>query len=190
MDRCPTCYTDLRGSMIPGSDPPKFYSRIVGVEIPGIYDGTLFWQCPYCDARFHRFVEGTDLWRKAEPYVRKIDDYAVRLEIQERLARRALGEVVLEDGSTLYNVHSDLDCAGRYCCIHNPSSHPLSSADRTWIDGQIWRVCEHAKIHPDYDDVAYKIMRDGEVEIQHTCCPENCCTMPEDFVVRGGRFVH
>lgn len=31
---------------------------IVGVEIPGIYDGVLFWQCEVDGARIHRWLAG------------------------------------------------------------------------------------------------------------------------------------
>lgn len=66
---CPTCYTDLRGAVIPDTDPPQYYSHLIGVEISGVYDGVLYWECPYCQARFHRFRAGTDLWKKASRYV-------------------------------------------------------------------------------------------------------------------------
>jgi len=68
-EECPICLTDLRGAVIPNTDPPEYYSHLRGIEIRGVYDGVLFWECPYCDARIHRFREGTDLWHKAELYV-------------------------------------------------------------------------------------------------------------------------
>lgn len=69
IEQCPTCYTSLIGSVIPNTDPPEHYSLWLGVEVRGVYDGVLYWECPYCQARFHRFREGTDLWRKAARYV-------------------------------------------------------------------------------------------------------------------------
>lgn len=72
LETCPHCYVDLRGSVIPDTDPVEYYSMLVGVYISHIYDGVLFWQCPNCDGRIHRWREGTDMWRKADPYVRPL----------------------------------------------------------------------------------------------------------------------
>ena len=36
-------------------DGPRYYSRLVGVEVPGVYDGVLHWQCPDCGAAWHRW---------------------------------------------------------------------------------------------------------------------------------------
>jgi hypothetical protein len=46
-----------------------FGSRIIGVTIRGLYDGVLFWQCPDCEGRWHRWSKGDALWHRAEPYV-------------------------------------------------------------------------------------------------------------------------
>lgn len=67
---CPLCKIDLRGPQIPDSD--DYYSRIIIVEIPEIYDGGLFYQCPECGARWHRWPEGHRLRRRAEPYVQRL----------------------------------------------------------------------------------------------------------------------
>jgi len=37
--------------------PPYRFSRLVGLEFPGKYDGVWEWACPDCDARFPRFKE-------------------------------------------------------------------------------------------------------------------------------------
>jgi hypothetical protein len=50
-------------------DGPRYYSRMIGVEISGVYDGMLFWECPDCGGRWHRWAEGTYQHTKAEPYV-------------------------------------------------------------------------------------------------------------------------
>lgn len=79
---CPGCKADLVASAIPEEyllagyygpwklgDPPKFYYRVIGVEIPGVYDGCLYWQCPDCGHRWHRWPEGNPLRQAAEDYV-------------------------------------------------------------------------------------------------------------------------
>ena len=97
MDKnCPHCKIDLRGEPIPeehfvhkencqeqvanygrcyclpyGEREPedRFFSQIIGLEIPGVYDGTLLWVCPSCLKRWHRFPEGHYLRARAEPYL-------------------------------------------------------------------------------------------------------------------------
>ena len=59
---CPHC-----ASLLESRD--RGSSRVIGVEIQGAYDGTLFWQCPDCGGRWHRFPKGHALRKKAEPYL-------------------------------------------------------------------------------------------------------------------------
>lgn len=33
----------------------RFYSRVIGVEVPGVYDGVLFYRCPDCGIEWDRF---------------------------------------------------------------------------------------------------------------------------------------
>lgn len=47
----------------------RFFSNLCGVEVPGVYDGTLFWRCPSCCGDFHRWPEGHELRRIAEKYM-------------------------------------------------------------------------------------------------------------------------
>lgn len=90
---CPHCMVNLEGDPIP---PEKVYTpeeyalpwnerppgkcyppgstsfkRTIGVEIRGVYDGILFWQCPDCGGRWHRWMP--DVWERlhnaAAPYV-------------------------------------------------------------------------------------------------------------------------
>lgn len=68
-EECPICLTDLRGAVIPGTEPPLYYSHLIGVKIPNLYDGVLFWECPFCQGKIHRFRKGTAEWRKADFYV-------------------------------------------------------------------------------------------------------------------------
>ena len=62
----------------------------------------------------------------------------------------------LED---LKNVHKEGQCAGEYCCIHNPSDHHLKDAelsfrtDRGYLMAE--RICEHGIGHPDPDWLDY-----------------------------------
>jgi hypothetical protein len=71
---CPHCKADLRGERIPqeyidkgyyNADDPYYY-RTIGVEVRGVYDGVLLWQCPDCGGRWHRWPEGHYLRDRAE----------------------------------------------------------------------------------------------------------------------------
>lgn len=84
---CPHCNRSLIGDRIPDSQlgewdltanppkrrpyhgPPQFYRREILIEISGVYDGGLFFQCPSCDGRWHRWPEGHYLRKRAEYYV-------------------------------------------------------------------------------------------------------------------------
>lgn len=72
---CPLCGADLRGA--PMTDPPaglapedRFYSQALGAEIPEVYDGILYWMCPFCNGKWHRFPEGHRLRDAAQRYIR------------------------------------------------------------------------------------------------------------------------
>jgi hypothetical protein len=60
-EECPRCGSDQRGE--------NEGSRTIGIEVRGAYDGVLFWQCPDCDGRWHRFPEGHYLRLCAESFV-------------------------------------------------------------------------------------------------------------------------
>lgn len=73
---CPHCGHDLtaydesgKPKMVPETFPPHFYSTKIGMEIPGVYDGILFWVCPVCNGRWHRFSENDDRYEAADEYV-------------------------------------------------------------------------------------------------------------------------
>lgn len=62
-DRCPECYSSWQGSPIKEEDrhlygptAPTHYSRLVGIEIRGGYDGVSEWACPDCGARWDRWT--------------------------------------------------------------------------------------------------------------------------------------
>lgn len=75
---CPHCHTDLRGEPIPADylvrrdygGATHFY-RTIGVNIRGVYDGALYWQCPDCGGKWHRFPEGNPYRQRAEEYVNR-----------------------------------------------------------------------------------------------------------------------
>lgn len=44
------------------------FSRKIGCEVRGVYDGVLYWQCPDCHGTWHRWTD-SEMRRKAEPYI-------------------------------------------------------------------------------------------------------------------------
>ena len=42
---------------------------MIGVEVRGVYDGMLYYQCPDCGGRWRRFEEGHWLRARAEKYI-------------------------------------------------------------------------------------------------------------------------
>lgn len=62
-DSCPLCGADFTYG------ETGQYSRKIGVVIPGAYDGILFWICPDCDGRWHRFPETHYLHERAARYI-------------------------------------------------------------------------------------------------------------------------
>lgn len=63
MDRdvCPHCEATLQAG--------DGYYKTLGVVVPGVYDGALYWQCPFCEGTWHRWAPGTRLWTKARWYI-------------------------------------------------------------------------------------------------------------------------
>lgn len=62
-DECPFCKADLKGEPIP-EDLRKMYSsthysRLIGIEIRGGYDGVSYWECPDCHVRWDRWTGKT-----------------------------------------------------------------------------------------------------------------------------------
>ena len=75
-------------------------------------------------------------------------------------------------------VHDRKDCAGRNCCIHNPSNHHMKDWPTHWREdrGIMERICEHGVGHPDPDDLAFqeRISYDGSCYSGvHGC--DGCC---------------
>ena len=78
-------------------------------------------------------------------------------------------------GGVLTGVHPPAACAGRACCIHAPSEHPLADAPLNWRgDRRIMeRLCPHGIGHPDPDDAAYRAAAFGGADTTHGC--DGCC---------------
>lgn len=75
-------------------------------------------------------------------------------------------------------VHDRDKCAGEFCCIHNPSDHPLRNAELNWrADRRIMeRFCDHGVGHPDPDDLWYRVnvlSNDPKYAGVHGC--DGCC---------------
>lgn len=55
--------------------------------------------------------------------------------------------------------HGENQCGGEFCCLHNPSDHPLREAPLNWradrIPAFMERICEHGVGHPDPDSLAW-----------------------------------
>jgi DNA-directed RNA polymerase subunit RPC12/RpoP len=59
---CPHCKADLRGEPIPEelrrmyAPGSTHYSRLIGIEIPELYDGVSYYECPECHVRWDRWT--------------------------------------------------------------------------------------------------------------------------------------
>lgn len=60
-------------------------------------------------------------------------------------------------GVIALRTHPPEQCAGRACCIHNPSDHHMRSWRQLWRAdrGLMERLCEHGIGHPDPDHMSY-----------------------------------
>lgn len=45
---------------------PRYGTNMISVEVPGVYDGHLFWMCPVCDGTWHNWPKGHRLRAAAE----------------------------------------------------------------------------------------------------------------------------
>jgi hypothetical protein len=59
---CPLCKSDWQGVEIPIEHRENYaegtthFSRLIGIEIQGGYDGVSYWKCPDCGATWNRFT--------------------------------------------------------------------------------------------------------------------------------------
>lgn len=87
-DECPLCGAELRAGAIPqehidqGLYAPgvTHYSRLIGIQIRGVYDGVLYWQCPDCGGMWNR-------WDATDPMQMNLHDKAEAAMAFERLKR-------------------------------------------------------------------------------------------------------
>ncbi len=49
--------------------PAKHFMKTIGVEVSGTYDGVLYWMCPDCEGKWHRWPEGSAYHEAAKEYV-------------------------------------------------------------------------------------------------------------------------
>jgi len=42
-----------------------YQGALIGIEITGVYDGILYWECDNCGERFHRWPKGSPLRLRA-----------------------------------------------------------------------------------------------------------------------------
>lgn len=97
-------------------------------------------------------------------------DLFAGIDATEPVFGMQIGEVVLV-------THPAEKCAGEFCCLHNPSDHPLSSARLNWRSDkrQMERICSHGVGHPDKDSLNFT-KRVGHYEgwmSVHGC--DGCC---------------
>ena len=64
-ERCPRCLSNWVGDPIPEQNRHLYgkhthFSKLIGVEIPGRYDGVHHWMCPQCRTTFPRWYESYD----------------------------------------------------------------------------------------------------------------------------------
>lgn len=112
VERCGWCSADLRGEPL-GWAPGRFASRAVPVAVLGVYDGALYWECPECCWRWHRWPEGD--WRhgRAVPFVEgqpgpvvargvnRRPDGDEAAWVRETLVRQSMGPVVQLPGEAM-----------------------------------------------------------------------------------------
>ena len=71
-DVCPSCDADLQGDPIPEASAHMYsathFSRVIGHEVRGVYDGTLYWSCPDCEYAWPRWTDGGRLTEQAAHY--------------------------------------------------------------------------------------------------------------------------
>jgi hypothetical protein len=61
LDMCPHCEHDLLYKV-----DGKTYSKLVGLEIQGGYDGVSYWACPFCQVVWDRFTGKLQDWKRPQ----------------------------------------------------------------------------------------------------------------------------
>jgi len=78
-------------------------------------------------------------------------------------------------GRTFVRHHPIEDCAGRHCCIHNPSDHHMTTWPLVWREDRQYmeRRCPHNTGHPDPDSLRWnREFRNRDMGV-HGC--DGCC---------------
>jgi hypothetical protein len=53
----------------------RFYSKVIGIEQPGVYDGVLYWLCPECGKAWQRWTDPKmELHRRAQRFIDEINE--------------------------------------------------------------------------------------------------------------------
>lgn len=77
-------------------------------------------------------------------------------------------------------VHDPSACAGRACCIHNPSAHHMAGWPRHWRPDRylMERICPHGVGHPDPDHMAHILEINPREALEHGIhgC-DGCCAL-------------
>jgi hypothetical protein len=83
--------------------------------------------------------------------------------------------VTMPNGDKL-KVHDRKQCAGRNCCIHNPSDTPMKDWPLNWrpFKRVMERICPCGVGHDDVDDLIFRYQAGRSLGC-HGCCPERCC---------------
>lgn len=100
--------------------------------------------------------------------------------IRRGATRAEPGEVIEMVFGPPLRVHERTRCAGRPCCIHDPSNHHMRDWPMVWRGdiGVMERMCEHGIGHPDPDDLAHRRAKYGTTHglDLHGC--DGCCSDP------------
>lgn len=75
--------------------------------------------------------------------------------------------IQLEHSNMWFTCHSDTQCKGEFCTMHNRSDHSMRSFPQNWRTdrGIMERICEHGVGHPDPDEIT--------TDRKHGC--DGCC---------------
>jgi len=55
--QCPSCGADFKQEVTQKDGSVWTGSRVIGVEIRGLYDGVAYWICPDCKVVWHRWAD-------------------------------------------------------------------------------------------------------------------------------------
>lgn len=66
IEECPKCGVNLRYES--EQEQGTLFSRLIGYDIRGVYDGVLYWACPDCGVAFHRWTDPR-MMVKAQPFI-------------------------------------------------------------------------------------------------------------------------